>query len=475
MPEFEAVIGMEAHAELKTESKMFCGCKVAFGDPPNTHTCPVCLALPGALPVPNRRGVEFCVRLALALNCEITRQTFFSRKNYFYPDLPKGYQISQYEVPIGRNGWLEIPHNEGTKRIGIRRVHLEEDTGKLFHWSETTSQLDFNRAGVPLVEIVTEPDIRSAEEARAYVEELRRILVYLGVCDGKMEEGSLRCEPNLSLRPVGSSEFGVKTELKNIGSFRAVERGVNYEIERQRQLLLAGERVQHETRRWDEALQQTILMRVKETESEYRYFFEPDLMPMNLNEKFIAEQKAALPELPEARVQRFISDLNLPQYDARVLCAERPLADYYEAAVAAHGDPKKVSNWVMGEFLRLAKETEKSPPDVPVPPHEIAELLTLLDSGAMSQNQAKQVFAKMWETGQPAKAVAKSLGATQVSDISQIAEFVHAAFAAHPEEYQRLRNGEEKLIGYFTGEVMKLSRGKANPKLLGDTIRKLLS
>lgn len=465
--EYEPVIGMEVHAELLTQSKMFCQCPTTFGAAPNTQVCPVCLGLPGALPVPNRRAVEFVVRTALALNCEISERSVFYRKNYYYPDLPKGYQISQYgDDPIGKRGYLEITVNGRTKRIGIRRCHLEEDTGKLFHVSPQTSEVDYNRSGVPLMEIVSEPDITSAEEAREYLVQLRAILTYLGVCDGKMEQGSLRCEPNVSVRPKGSTAFGVKTELKNLNSFRAVYRGIQYEVERQIRVLRAGGQVTQETWRWDETRQETAPMRSKEFEQEYRYFPDPDLVPMEFDPAWIARQREALPELPLAKQIRFQEQYGLPAYDARVLTETRALANFFEEAAAKHPDAKAVSNWVMGELLGLLNANNLDITESPIAPENLARLLALLDKGIISGKIAKEIFQEMFRTGKSPETIVEEKGLTQISDERTIADTLDRLIADHPKEWEALKAGKEALTKFFVGQVMRLTKGRANPQLV---------
>jgi len=472
MTEYEPVIGMEVHAELLTESKMFCGCPTTFGAAPNTQVCPICLGLPGTLPVPNRRAVEFVVRAALALNCEISPRSIFYRKNYYYPDLPKAYQISQYgDDPIGRNGYIEIEVDGRVKRIGIRRCHLEEDTGKLFHVSPHTSEIDYNRSGMPLMEIVSEPDISSAEEARAYLEQLRAILTYLGVCDGKMEQGSLRCEPNVSVRPKGSTALGTKTELKNLNSFRAVARGIEYEIARQTALLREGGVVVQETWRWDEARQVTAPMRSKEAEQEYRYFPDPDLTPMVFDPAWIEEQRAQLPELPRQKQLRFQEEYGLPAYDAQVLTETRALAEYFEAAAKKHSDAKAVSNWVMGELLGRLNAASLDITESKISPEALAGLLALIDKGTISGKIAKTVFEEMFATGRDAEDIVKEKGLVQISDEGAIAAIVDQVIAGNPRTVEDYRSGKEKALGFLVGQVMKATRGKANPELVNRLLK----
>jgi len=475
---FEAFIGMEVHAELLTESKMFCGCSTKFGGPPNSNVCPVCMGLPGSLPVANRKAVELVVKTALALNCEISSPSIFYRKNYFYPDLPKNYQISQYgDDPIGKNGYLDFMVDGRPKRVHIRRVHLEEDTGKLFHVATGQSHVDYNRSGVPLMEIVTEfpPDIHTAEEAREYLVNLRSILLYLGVCDGKMEEGSLRCEPNVSIRAKGSMEFNPKVELKNLNSFRAVYRGVAYELERQAKLLSSGGRVTQETRRWDDARGETFVMRSKEFEQEYRYFPEPDLVPLTFAPEWLDELRRALPELPEAKRARYQQRYGLPAYDAAVLTVDPRIAAFFERAADAHHDAKAVANWVMGDLTRLANATDGGLDALKVTPDALAALLKLIDAGTISGRTAKDVFQEMCQTGKAPDQIVREKGLTQISDETALAAVVDTVFRENPKEVERLRNGEEKLLAFFVGQVMRATRGKAAPDLVNRLIRERLS
>lgn len=482
MIEYEPVIGMEVHAELLTESKMFCGCKVAFGGEPNTRCCPVCLGLPGSLPVINRRAVEFVVRTALALNCKINQNSIFHRKNYFYPDLPKGYQISQYgDTPIGVNGYVEITVNGVTKRIGIRRVHLEEDTGKLFHVEGDLSQIDYNRSGVPLMEIVTEHDpsagfdqINSADEAREYLVQLRAILMYLGVSDGKMEEGSLRCEPNVSVRPKGSDTFGTRTEIKNLNSFRAVHSGLLYEIERHKKALARGEKIVHETRRWDDVRGRTAPMRGKELEQEYRYFPEPDLPPLSFDPDWIEEQRRSLPELPQQKRKRYIEEYGLSETDASVITASRALAEFYEAAASSYRDPKIVANWVMGDFLRLLNAADIEADESKLKPEMLVDMLRLVDDGTISGKIAKTVFAEMFQTGKPPREIVEGSGLVQITDESEIEAVVQQVIDENPNEVERYRGGKKELLGFFVGQVMRLTKGKANPGMVNKLLKEKL-
>jgi aspartyl-tRNA(Asn)/glutamyl-tRNA(Gln) amidotransferase subunit B len=479
---FEAVIGMEVHAELLTRSKMFCACSAEFGGEPNTRCCPVCLGLPGSLPVANRQAVEFVVRAAMALNCEINRETFFHRKNYFYPDLPKGYQISQYgDTPIGVRGWIEIETEDGgVKRIGIRRVHLEEDTGKLLHSSPSESEVDYNRSGVPLMEIVTEHDprpgfdqINTAYEAREYIMQLRQILLYLGVCDGKMEEGSLRCEPNVSVRPVGSREYGTRTELKNLNSFRSVYRGLEYEIRRQIETIRSGGTVVHETRRWDEETEVTAPMRGKELEQEYRYFPEPDLLPFRFDEEQLERLRSELPELPLQRRRRF-QEMGLSRADAAALTSEKAIADWFEEAAREYGEPRTIANWVLSELLRLLNLTGESILSCRVRPAQLAGLVRLIDDGTISGKIAKSVFEEMFRTGREAREIVEASGQTQISDEEAILSAVRKVVAANEKVAADVRGGKEKSIGFLVGQVMKETGGRANPRLVNELLRREL-
>ncbi|HZP81185.1 MAG TPA: Asp-tRNA(Asn)/Glu-tRNA(Gln) amidotransferase subunit GatB [Chthonomonadaceae bacterium] len=469
MPEYEPVIGMECHAELLTESKMFCGCKNEFGGEPNTRCCPVCTGMPGSLPVMNKKAVEHVIRTALALHCEINRNARFDRKNYFYPDLPKGYQISEYDNPIGVKGWLDIEVDGKTTRVHIRRVHLEEDTGKLLHipGDDEESFVDLNRSGVPLMEIVTDfpPDIHSAEEARAYLMQLRAILTYIGVCDGKMEEGSLRCEPNVSVRVKGSDTYGTKTEIKNLNSFRAVQRGIEYEVQRQIGLLERGERIVQETRGWSEAKQATFSQRSKEVEQEYRYFPEPDLVPLQISDEWIAEIKATMPELPDARKTRFIEQYGLPAYDAAFLTETRALADYYEAVAKDSGDPKAASNWVMGDLSRLLNASGTDIADCPLPPQNLAAMIRLIADGTISGKIAKSLIEEMVTTGRDPVAIVEEKGWKTIKDTGAIIALVEKVMTDNPNIVVDIKEkGLVQKKGFLVGQVMKASQGKADPQ-----------
>jgi aspartyl-tRNA(Asn)/glutamyl-tRNA(Gln) amidotransferase subunit B len=473
-------VGMEVHAELLTRSKMFCRCPVAFGGEPNTRVCPVCLGLPGALPVPNRAAIEMVLRTALALNCKVAYDSVFHRKNYFYPDLPKGFQVSQYGEtnPIGYHGWLDVPRPEGgTKRVRIRRVHLEEDTGKLVHLGADGSGVDYNRAGVPLMEIVTDfpPDIESADLAREYLVQLRAILVWLGVCDGKMEEGSLRCEPNVSIRPVGSDEYGTKTEIKNLNSFRSVQLGVEFESARQAALLDSGGTVVQETRGWNEATQTSYVMRAKESEQDYRYFTDPDLAPMRFEPDQVEATMAALPELPLAKAARFQADFGLSEEDAGRLVQDRAWAEWFEECVRLGGPPKAVCNWMNAEFAKLLNETGQSVSVAPltrVTPEMLVGLVRLVEEGMVSGKTAKELFRTMFETGESADSQVAASGLTQISDAGLIAEAVRAVLDANPEQLSDLRGGKTAVLGYLIGQVMKATQGRANAPMVQAEVRR---
>lgn len=482
MTEYEPVIGMEVHVELQTQSKMFCGCRVDFGGEPNTRCCPVCLGLPGSLPVVNKRAIELMSRAALALNCSIAPQCIFHRKNYYYPDLPKNYQISQYDNPLGSHGYVEILSAGRTKKIAVRRVHMEEDTGKLLHVEGNRSYVDYNRSGVPLMEIVTlnpPPEgldqIESAEEAREYLQRLRQILLYLGVSDVKMEEGSMRCEPNISIRPRGRTELGVKTEIKNLNSFRAVYLGVDYEIKRQEKVLREGGTVVQETRRWDDLRGVTASMRSKEFEQQYRYFPDPDLVPMRFTPEWIESLRADIPELPISRVRRFEHDYGVARADAEALTDTRELADFYESTARCSRDPKAVANWFTGELLRLMNATGTPVSGTKLTPESVCALLDMIADGAVNRNTAKAVFEEMFATGRTADEIVREKGLEQVTDTSAIEAAVDAVIAANPSEAERFRSGEDRLMGWFVGQVMRETKGKANPQAVNSLLRLKLS
>lgn len=471
MANYVASIGMEVHAELQTRSKMFCRCPVEFGGEPNTRTCPVCLALPGSLPVINHHAVELVLKTALALNCNIAMHSVFHRKNYFYPDLPKGYQISQYGEtnPLGYGGHLDIPvAGGGMKRIRIRRVHLEEDTGKLTHLSGEGSGVDYNRAGVPLMEIVTDfpPDISSPDEAREYLVQLRQVLLYLGVCDGKMEEGSLRCEPNISVRPERSEQYGTKTELKNLNSFRSVQLGTQFETERQISVIEQGGEVVQETRGWNEQKETSFTMRLKEEENDYRYFPDPDLPEMVFTEEEIEAIKASLPELPLARQARYESELGLSAEDAQLLVNDRSWAEYFEEAVALGGSPKLVCNWMNNEFAKLLNSQGLSARQSQVTPAHLVDLVKLIDAGAISGKMGKQVFEECFQTGRMPEQIVSDKGLSQITDISALEREVREVLEKNPEIVAKYKGGQTSVAGFLIGQVMKATHGRANPEIV---------
>ncbi len=471
--EYEVVIGMEIHAQLLTKSKLFCGCSTEFGAEPNSQCCPICLGFPGSLPMMNRKAVDHIITTALALNCTVARESIFARKNYFYPDLPKAYQISQDDQPLGEKGYLDIM--DSSRRIRIRRIHLEEDAGKLVHTEgEPFSLVDYNRGGASLMEIVTEPDIRSAEEAAAYITELRSILRYIGVCDGNMEEGSLRCEPNISLRLRGAKEFGVKVELKNINSIRAVQRGVAYEVERQSQILNEGGTVIQETRRWDEANGVTISMRSKEEAHDYRYFPEADLVRVVVDNAWLNRMAAALPELPQARRERFIAAYGLPAYDAGVLTESKEIGDFFDKVAAISHDYKAVSNWIMGELMRLLNETGQSLEQTHMTPEVLAEIIALVDKGAINLKSAKEVFEESFRTGKAPSKIVADRGMTQISDEAALSGIIEDVIAANSKVAEDFQAGKEAALGFLVGQVMKETRGQANPAIVNKLLREKL-
>jgi aspartyl-tRNA(Asn)/glutamyl-tRNA(Gln) amidotransferase subunit B len=473
---YDVVIGLEVHAQLKTQSKMFCACGTAFGLPPNTQTCPICLGMPGTLPVVNEVAVDMAVRTGLALQCTIRQTNRFARKNYFYPDLPKGYQISQYEAPICEHGVIEVATSGGTKRVRIRRAHLEEDAGKNLHGGgRGGSHVDLNRAGTPLLEIVTEPDMRSADEVVSYLKQLRDILVYLDVCDGNMEQGSLRCEPNLSLRPAGATALGTKVELKNINSFRFVKDAIEYEIGRQSKVLDEGGRIQQETRLWDSDKGLTATMRSKEEAHDYRYFPDPDLVPVKITDDWIARVRESLPELPAARLQRFIAVHGLPENDARVLTGSKALADYFEACVKEFPHPKTVGNWVMGELLRELNQAGVDAGRSAVPPGRLVELLKLVEAGTISLKAARELFPELYASGKSPEQLVKEKGLTQVSDEGALAGIIADVIAKNPQQVAQYKAGKEQVLGFLVGQVMKASGGKANPSKVNELLKKTLS
>lgn len=472
--EYEPVIGLEVHAQLSTESKIFSPESTEFGGEPNSHVNQICLGMPGVLPVLNKKALEYAVRAAIALNCELHTTSRFARKNYFYPDLPKGYQISQFEEPFSSNGWLDIQVDGKTKRVRITRIHMEEDAGKLIHdQSASVSLVDLNRAGTPLIEIVSEPDIESAEEAVEYMKKIRSIVRYIGVCDGNMAEGSLRCDANVSVRPKGSKELGTKAEIKNVNSFKFVQRAIEYEIRRQIQTLESGGEVVQETRLFDTTKGVTFSMRSKEEAHDYRYFPDPDLLPVEIEQSMIDEIKETLPELPEQRLQRFMSEYKLPDYDAGVLTDSKEIADYFEETLKDGAEPKTVSNWIMTEVLRELKEEEEIDSFI-VTPLMLSELIGLIGDGTVSGKQAKDIFSDMVSSGESPKEIVKKKGIEQISDQSEIENIVKEILEKHPDEVERLKGGDDKLMGFFVGQVMKATKGKANPKIANEILRKNL-
>ncbi len=473
--EYEVIIGLEVHAQLLTGSKIFCGCRTEFGAPANTQTCPVCLGMPGVLPVLNKRVVEFGLKMGLATNCQMAPSSRFARKNYFYPDLPKGYQISQYELPLAEHGWVEIDVDGNTRRIGLTRIHMEEDAGKLIHDEQLpVSYVDLNRTGVPLLEIVSEPDLRTPEEAAAYLKVIRNILLYLEICDGNMEEGSLRCDANISLRPSGAKELGTKTELKNMNSFRNVQRALEYEIRRQRSVLESGGRIIQETRLWDANQNKTYSMRGKEEAHDYRYFPDPDLVPLVISQEWLEKIRATLPELPDAKKARFISQYDLPEYDAGVLTAEKALAAYFEDCLRDFPQPKKVSNWIMSELMRELKKEDQGIETCLVTPSALARLLTLIEAGTISGKIAKNVFNDMIASGKDPDIIIKEKGLVQISDAGSLETLAREILAANPKEVADFKAGKTKVMGFFVGEMMKKTKGQANPKLVNQLLGRLL-
>ena len=473
---YEAVIGLEVHAQMLTDTKIFCGCSTKFGSEPNTQTCQICIGMPGVLPVLNRKALEFAIRTGLAMHCTISSYSRFARKNYFYPDLPKGYQISQYESPICEHGYLEILVDGEIRKIGITRIHMEEDAGKNIHeGGGSHSFVDLNRTGVPLMEIVSEPDIRSPGEAAEYMKKLRTILRYLGVCDGNMEQGSLRCDANVSVRPAGQKEYGTRAEVKNINSFRFVEKALEYEIKRQIKIVEEGGKVLQETRLWDSAKGITESMRSKEEAHDYRYFPEPDLVPIVADRSWVEEIRVSLPELPDAKRQRFATEYGLPEYDAELLTTEKPVAEWFEDAVMTGAQPKTVSNWMMGDLMRLLNEENKSIEECPLKPAQLAGMLGLMDNNTISGKIAKTVFEEMYRTGRDAEIIVKEKGLVQISDESAIEKAVDDVIAKNPKELDRFRGGDEKLLGFFVGQVMKSMKGKANPQVVNELLKKKLS
>jgi len=474
--DFETVIGLEVHAQMLTDTKIFCSCSTKFGGAPNSHACPVCLGMPGVLPVLNKRVVEFAMKMALATDCAINPQNVFARKNYFYPDLPKGYQISQYAYPIAEHGHIWIEAEGEKKKIGITRIHMEEDAGKLIHDDNNpVSYVDLNRTGVPLIEIVSEPDMRSPEEAADYLRRLHEILVYLEICDGNMEEGSFRCDANISIRPRGQKEFGTRAELKNMNSFRNVQRALEYEVKRQQYLVENGQAIIQETRLWDDAQGVTNPMRSKEEAHDYRYFPDPDLVPVVVDEAWVASIRSGMPELPQAKRERFVNDYQIPAYDAGVLTSDKALAYYYEEVVKLCGKPKIASNWVMGDIMKFLNEDKRDIRQCPITAQSLADMILLIEEGAISGKMAKEVVDDMYRTGKTPKAIIAEKGMVQITDEGELTKTLTAIIEANPRQLADYRSGKDKLFGFFVGQVMKATQGKANPQLVNDLLKKMLA
>ena len=473
---YETVIGLEVHVQIKTKTKIFCSCSTEFGSRPNENTCPICLGMPGVLPVLNKRFLESSMRACLATHCTIEPMNRFARKNYFYPDLPKGYQISQFELPLGTNGYININVDGTKKRIGLTRIHMEEDAGKLIHGeklgSPGKSYVDFNRTGVPLCEVVSEPDLRSSEEARAYLIELKSILEYTGVSDCNMEEGSLRCDANVSIRPVGQKEFGTRAELKNLNSFKFIQKAIEYEVDRQTKLLDQGDTVKQETRLYDADRNETFPMRSKEEAHDYRYFPDPDLVPIMIDEAWVEELRKTIPELPEQKRERFVKSYKIPEYDAGVLTSSKPLADYFEQCTALFPQPKTISNWMMGDLLRELKKDGRNIVDCPVSPSALVDLLKLIESGTISGNIAKGIFEEMYQTQKSAGSIVEEKGLKQITDSSAIEKIVAEVLQANPSQVEEFKGGKEKVLGFLVGQVMKASKGKANPAMVNKLLKK---
>jgi aspartyl-tRNA(Asn)/glutamyl-tRNA(Gln) amidotransferase subunit B len=475
MSEWQAVIGLEVHAQLSTLSKIFCSCSTKFGAEPNSQTCPVCLGLPGSLPVLNKKVIEYALRMALATHCAIAPYSLLARKNYFYPDLPKGYQISQYEFPLAEKGWVDLEVNGPSRRVGITRIHIEEDAGKLIHDElRPVSYVDFNRTGVPLIEIVGEPDLRTPEEAGEYLRRLREILRYLEICDGNMEEGSFRCDANISMRAAGTDEYGTKVELKNMNSFKHVEKALEFEIRRQQAVLEDGGSLEQETRLWDAARGVTLSMRGKEEAHDYRYFPDPDLVPLEIAREWIDEVRQTLPELPEAKRDRFMTRYGLTEHDAQVLTSSKVLAHYFEDCIRLHPHPKTVANWIMVELIRELKRAELEIERCPLPAENLAGLLDLIQEGSISGKMGKAVFEEMFETGKASGTIVQERGLVQMTDSGQIAGVVEEILHNNPDKIAAYRGGKIKLFGFFVGEVMKKTQGKANPRMVNEILKKKL-
>lgn len=478
MAQWEAVIGLEVHVELKTDTKIFCHSSTEFGGDPNTHVCPVCLGLPGALPVLNKKVLEYAIKAGLALNCQIAKHSKFDRKNYFYPDMSTNYQISQFDLPIAQEGYLDIETDGQAKRIGINRLHMEEDAGKLIHQGDIVSSpysfVDYNRASVPLIEIVSEPEIHSPEEARAYLEKLKAIIEYTEVSDCKMEEGSLRCDANVSIRPAGDTRLGTRTEIKNMNSFRALQRAVEYEIQRQIKLVEAGGAVEQETRTWDEAQGVTLTMRSKAEAEDYRYFPEPDLVPVVLDDQWIKDIQDELPELPDSRKARYVEDYGLPAYDAMVLTLTKAMSNYFEEALEYFPQPKEVSNWMMGDFSRLLNAQQVEITASKVSPAQLADLLKLIDKDTISGKIAKTVLEEMVATGKDPGKIVEEKGLVQISDTGELEQIIDEVLANNPKSVEDYRAGKKRAIGFLVGQTMKATKGKANPEMVNKLLQEKL-
>ncbi len=472
---YETVIGLEVHAELATKTKIFCGCKNEFGGEPNTRCCPVCTGMPGTLPVLNKAVVDYAIKAGLATNCTITKYGKQDRKNYFYPDLPKAYQISQFDLPLCQNGYVEIDVNGEKRRIGITRIHIEEDAGKLIHDDYgNESMADYNRCGVPLIEIVSEPDLRSPEEARIYLETLKSILEYTEVSDCKMQEGSLRCDVNLSIRPVGQEEFGTRCEMKNVNSFRAAVRAMEYEQKRQAEILDEGGVVEQETRRWDDVRGVSTPMRSKEDAQDYRYFPEPDLVPIVVSDEWVEEIRKTIPELPEERKARYVNEYSLPEYDAFILTSSKKMADFFDAAVKEGAKPKPVSNWLMGDISKILNDKELEPGDIPFTPAQLAKMIALIEKGTISNSAAKKVLDAMFAQPDDPEKLVEKLGLAQVSDEGAILEMVNGVLAQNPQSIADYKAGKDKALGFLVGQVMRISKGKANPQIINKLLKDAL-
>jgi len=475
-PKYEAIIGLEVHAQLLTDTKIFCGCSTKFGNAPNSNTCSVCLGHPGVLPVLNKKVVEFTVLMGLATNCTINKHSIFARKNYFYPDLPKGYQISQYEEPICENGFVEIhPKDSESKKIGITRIHMEEDAGKSIHDQNTSTLIDVNRCGVPLIEIVSEPDIRTPEEAYLYLTKIKQLVQYLDICDGNMEEGSLRCDANISVRLKGDDKFGVKTEIKNMNSFRNVERAIEYEVNRQIELIEDGEKIIQQTLLWDADANEAYPMRSKEEAHDYRYFPDPDLLPVEVDDKWLKELKSSLIELPDEKLNRFIKNYELPLYDSEIITNSREFADYYESIIAVTDEYKLASNWLIGDVLSVLNDKKLSIAEFSILPENLGKLINLIKEGTISSKIAKEVFAEMLNNNSDPETIVKEKNLVQISNPEELLLIIKQITEKNPEQVSDYKSGKEKVFGFFVGQIMKETKGKANPKLVNELLKQILS